>query len=94
MAPFVWVPPYENKAFLTNSVILRPNGKLFDHEKWFFTYLNIHLGIYHFHSLIFTVIRICSGCKRMAGIAMDLTIMVNPPPGERTIGDKKKLQMM
>ena len=39
LAPLVRVPPYENKAFLTNSVIPRPNGKLFDHEKWFLTYL-------------------------------------------------------
>ena len=39
MAPFVRVPPYEDKAFLTNSGIPRPKGKLFDHEKWFLTYL-------------------------------------------------------
>ena len=30
---------YENKAFLTNSVIPRPNRKFSDHEKWFLTYL-------------------------------------------------------
>ena len=39
LGPFVRVPPYENKAFLTNSVIPLPNGKFFDHEKWFLTYL-------------------------------------------------------
>ena len=27
LAPFVRVPPYENKAFLINSLIPRPNGK-------------------------------------------------------------------
>ena len=33
--------PLRNEAFLTNIVILvpRPNRKLFDHEKWFLTYL-------------------------------------------------------
>ena len=30
LAPFVRVHPYENKAFLTNSVVPWPNGKLFD----------------------------------------------------------------
>ena len=32
-------PPYENKAFLTNSVIPGPNRKFFDHGKWFLMYL-------------------------------------------------------
>ena len=32
-------PPYENKVFLTNTVIPRPNVTFFDHEKWFLTYL-------------------------------------------------------
>ena len=37
LAPIVRVPPYENEAFLTNFVIPRPNGKFFDHKKWFLT---------------------------------------------------------
>ena len=39
LAPFVRAPPYENKAFLTNSVIPWPNGKFFNHEKRFLAYL-------------------------------------------------------
>ena len=39
MALFVRVPPYKNKAFLTNSVIPQSNRKFVDHEKWFLTYL-------------------------------------------------------
>ena len=39
LAPFVRAPPYENKAFLTNSVVPWPNGKFFNREKWFLTYL-------------------------------------------------------
>ena len=65
LAPFVRVPPYENKAFLTNSVIPRPNGKLFDHEKWFLTYITF---ISHYTKIIrisahwfFTGIRVCAG---------------------------------
>ena len=72
LAPFVRVPPYENKAFLTNSVIPRPKGKLFDHEKWFLTYLT-YIEEYtknyqNFHPLIFY------GYTRLRGVGGE------PPP--------------
>ena len=39
LAPFLRVPPYENRACLTNSVIPWPNGKFFNYGKWFLTFL-------------------------------------------------------
>ena len=58
----VRVPPYENKAFLTNSVILWPNRKFFGHEKWFLTYLiyNVHFGI---HCHLFRVLSMVFWCR-------------------------------
>ena len=55
LPPVVRVPPYENKASLTNSVIPPPNGKLFYHEQWFFTYKNYPPIDF------FTTIHICVG---------------------------------
>ena len=59
----------DNKAFLTNSVTLQPNGKLFDHEKWFLTYLAyieeytkiMKISTHWF----FTGVRVCAGCVQI-----------------------------
>ena len=73
LAPFVRVPPYENKAFLINSVIPRPNTKFFD-PNVVYNVPNIYLGIYknyqNFHTLIFYVY------TRLRGVGADL-----PPLG-------------
>ena len=56
---------YENKAFLTNSVIPRPNGKW----PWKVvsnvpnTYLGICTNYQNFHPLIFSGIRVCVGAR-------------------------------
>ena len=85
MAPFIRVPPYENKAFLTNSVIPRPNGKFFDHEKWFLTYL-IYIQEYtknqNFHPLNFY------GYTRLRGGEIGLIIL------HRTWCPKNKIELI